>query len=137
MDQWGKGRAFTCSARDCGTEIQVFLRAKIGFCNCATGVADDNEIDRVADVDLFSLRYAPLAAGRDITVGWMKGRARQYRVAAAPQLPVLAVAFADRCDVLVATAVAGDDISSASEAAVMAFLNAPKTLQWAKAELGL
>lgn len=137
MDQWGIGRAFTCGALDCGAEIHVYLRAKIGFCNCATGVADDDEIDRVADLDLFALRYAPLAVGRDVTVGWMKGRARQYRVAAAPQLPVLAVAFADRCDVIVATAVAGDDITSTSEAAVMAFLNSQKALHWAKAKLGL
>ena len=38
MDQWGKGKAFRCKAADCGAEVAVYVRAKIGFCNCATGV---------------------------------------------------------------------------------------------------
>jgi hypothetical protein len=54
MDQWGLGRAFHCAARDCGTEIDIYVRAKIGFCNCTTGVADDEEIDRIGDVELVS-----------------------------------------------------------------------------------
>ena len=35
MDQWGKGKAFACRAADCGTDVTVYIRAKIGFCNCA------------------------------------------------------------------------------------------------------
>ena len=42
-DQWGEGKAFQCKAVDCGTEVKLYLRAKIGFCNCATGVVDDEE----------------------------------------------------------------------------------------------
>ena len=38
MDQWGKGKAFRCKATDCGTEVNVYVRAKIGFCNCTSGV---------------------------------------------------------------------------------------------------
>src|SRR4051812_31667482 len=49
MDQWGKGKAFTCKAADCGAEVTVYIRAKIGFCNCSTGVADDEELDRISD----------------------------------------------------------------------------------------
>jgi hypothetical protein len=41
VDQWGKGKAYRCKAADCGTEVNVYIRAKIGFCNCATGVSDD------------------------------------------------------------------------------------------------
>src|SRR3954451_10492094 len=41
IDQWGTGRAFVCKAADCGTEVTLYLRAKLGFCNCTTGVADD------------------------------------------------------------------------------------------------
>ncbi|MEA2839255.1 MAG: hypothetical protein QOF41_585 [Methylobacteriaceae bacterium] len=49
IDQWGTGKAFRCEATDCGGEISVYLRPKIGFCNCTTGVADDEELERVAD----------------------------------------------------------------------------------------
>src|SRR6266446_374096 len=43
LDQWGVGRAFRCPAADCGADISLYLRAKLGFCNCATGVSDDAE----------------------------------------------------------------------------------------------
>jgi hypothetical protein len=36
MDQWGTGRAFACQAAECG-EVKLYLRAKLGSCNCATG----------------------------------------------------------------------------------------------------
>src|SRR5215468_8423286 len=52
IDQWGRGWAYQCKAADCGTEVNLYLRPKIGFCNCQTGVADDEELDRVSDVDL-------------------------------------------------------------------------------------
>ena len=51
-DQWGKGKAFHCKAADCGTEVSLYVRAKIGFCNCTTGVADDEELERLSDFDL-------------------------------------------------------------------------------------
>src|ERR1044071_2098806 len=72
-DQWGKGKAFRCAARDCGTDVQVYLRAKLGFCNCTTGVADDDELDRISDYDLLGNKLAGRGAGRPIAVGWMKG----------------------------------------------------------------
>jgi hypothetical protein len=40
IDQWGTGRAFVCKAADCGTEVSLYLRAKLGSCNCTTGVAE-------------------------------------------------------------------------------------------------
>src|SRR5580704_14313988 len=52
IDQWGTGRAFKCGADQCGSEVHLYLRAKIGFCRCAKGVSDDDEIDRVSDLDL-------------------------------------------------------------------------------------
>jgi hypothetical protein len=30
MDQWGRGRAFRCKPADCGTEVNIYLRAKLG-----------------------------------------------------------------------------------------------------------
>src|SRR5579862_7706548 len=76
VDQWGGGWAFQCKAADCGTDVKLYVRPKIGFCNCQTGVADDEELDRVGDVDLFESEHAALGAGHPITVHWMKGRSR-------------------------------------------------------------
>ena len=52
MDEWGKGKAFRCAATDCGVEVNLYLRAKVGFCNCTTGVSDDEELERLADFNL-------------------------------------------------------------------------------------
>jgi hypothetical protein len=135
LDQWGVGRAFRCRAADCGLDLQVYLRAKIGFCNCETGVADDEEVDRVADVDLLSSRYSPRGPGRPAAVGWMNGRSRIYDVE--PKRLALAVAVANRCDVFVATAVSERELPAAAERAVLEFLNGSVVLSWAKASLGL
>jgi hypothetical protein len=137
LDQWGTGRAFRCLAADCGTDIDLYLRAKLGFCNCTTGVADDAELDRVGDLELFSDKFEGLREGRAVSVGWMKGRSRPYRVVmpSAPPRTALAVAFNDRCDVVVATVVAAD--VAAAERVALAFLNGDLVLRWAERELGL
>ena len=33
IDQWGEGWAFQCKAADCGIDVNLYLRPKIGFCN--------------------------------------------------------------------------------------------------------
>jgi len=139
MDQWGTGRAYRCNAAGCGAEVDLFLRPKIGFCNCDTGVSDDAEVDRVADVDLLGGRYVPLSEGRPIRVGWMNGRSRPYAVddPYGPRRTALTIAFNDKCDVIVATLVAGRDLPEGAERAALAFLNGNQVLRWAKAELGL
>jgi len=82
-DGWPAGRAFRCAS--CG-EAELYVRPKIGFCNCDTGVADDEEVDRVADLDLISARFAPLAgpicpAGRGLTIlRWRTARATSRSV---------------------------------------------------------
>ena len=30
IDQWGTGRAFACKAADCGSEVRLYVRAKLG-----------------------------------------------------------------------------------------------------------
>jgi hypothetical protein len=137
IDQWGLGRAFQCRAADCSTDINLYLRAKLGFCNCTTGVSDDTELDRVGDLELLSSKFDGLRDGRPITVGWMKGRSRPYRVtmAYAPARTALAIAFNDKCDVVVATVVAND--MAAAERAALSFLNGDLVLRWAEKELGL
>ena len=52
IDQWGTGRAFACKAADCGAEVSLYLRAKLGSCNCTTGIAEDADLDRMSDFDL-------------------------------------------------------------------------------------
>lgn len=137
MDQWGTGKAFRCKAADCGANVDLYVRAKIGFCNCASGVADDEELERVADFDLINKSLAPLAAGRPIKVGRMAGRSRPYQVVGPVRLSTLAIAFNERCDVIVATAVMVHEQPSAFEPAVLAFLNGDTMMRWAEVTLGL
>ncbi len=137
MDQWGKGTAFRCKAADCGAEIALYLRPKIGFCNCQTGVSDDAELERVADVSLFDDRYTALAPGGAIKVGRMAGRSRPYVVDRAAREKVLAIAFNERCDVIVATALVAHPQPAAFEPAVLTFLNSETVLRWAEVKLGL
>ena len=136
IDQWGQGWAYQCKAADCGIDINLYLRPKIGFCNCQTGVADDEELDRVSDVDLIGSEESALGPGRPITVHGMKGRSRGYAVGAASSKSVLSLAFNNRCDVVVATVVAGDE-PVAQEQAVLEFLNGDLVLHWAETVLGL
>jgi hypothetical protein len=138
LDQWGRGRAFRCAASACGVEVNVFVRPKIGFCNCTTGVADDAELDRVGDVSLLSDAYVPLNEGTPVAVGWMHGRKRLYDAAPryASKQNALAVAINDHCDVIVATVTSVRQISPAAETMALAFLNGDAVLQWARKELG-
>jgi hypothetical protein len=66
----------------------------------------------------------------------MNGRSRGYRVGAPPAKSVLSLAFNNRCDVIVATVVAGDE-PRAQEQAVLEFLNGDLVLHWAEVVLGL
>ena len=137
IDQWGQGWAYQCKAADCGIDVNLYLRPKIGFCNCETGVADDEELDRVSDLDLVGGERSALSPGRPIAVHWMKGRSRGYAVGApAAAKSVLSLAFHSRCDVMVATVVAGDD-AVAQEQAVLEFLNGDLVRQRAEVVLGL
>jgi hypothetical protein len=139
MDQWGKGKAFRCMVVDCGAEVNLYLRAKLGSCNCTTGVADDAELDRMSDFDLVGGEVSPLGAGRPITIAWMKGRSRAYALTARkpPGKTALSVAFNDRCDMVVATAVLPHDRPAMIEPTVLAFLNGSTVLRWAEVALGL
>jgi hypothetical protein len=139
IDEWGKGKAFACHAADCGTEVNVYVRAKIGFCNCTTGVADDAELERLSDFGLVGGRVAALDDGEPITVGWMKGRSRSYGISdpARGNQSALSVAFNSDCDAIVATAVLGRNRRTEIEPQVIGFLNGNTVLQWAKMTLGL
>ena len=135
-DQWGKGKAFQCRAADCGTDVNLYLRAKIGFCNCTTGVADDEELERLSDFNLMGDKIAVLADGRPIAVAWMKGRSRAYLDSDRGR-SALAVAFNDRCDAIVATVVVANSRPLAVESGVLEFLNGNTIRRWAETTLGL
>jgi hypothetical protein len=138
-DPWGRGLAFVCRAADCGTEVTLYLRAKIGFCNCTTGVADDEELERVADLDLFGSGREATAPGRLIAVASMRGRARPYTLTGAhPSIKsALAIAFNERCDVIVATVLLGREQPATIEPAVLELLNGDVVMRWAEVTLGL
>jgi hypothetical protein len=138
LDQWGLGRAFACRAADCGTEISLYLRPKLGFCNCSSGVSDDTELDRVGDLELLSSAFHGLRDGKPIAVGWMTGRSRPYDV----DIPygasrtAIAIAFNDKCDVMISTVVAEREALAAAEQAAIDFLNGDLVLRWTEKEFG-
>ncbi|MEA3109794.1 MAG: hypothetical protein QOI88_4399 [Gammaproteobacteria bacterium] len=139
LDQWGLGKAFRCAPGDCGTEVKLYIRPKIGFCNCATGVADDAELDRVGDLEIFSDKFVGLSDGREILVAHMKGRSRPYRVDMRYEAPLtaLSIGFNDKCDVVVATIIADRERLAAAERVGLEFLNSDRVVRWVEKELGL
>jgi len=137
-DQWGKGKAFACRSADCGTQVTVYLRAKIGFCNCTTGVADDEELDRISDFELVGNRATAQGPGRPIAVAWMKGRSRHFDAEGAmgARASALSVGLNHRCDAIVATAVVAPGRAAEIEPSVLAFLSSRAVLQWAATTVG-
>jgi hypothetical protein len=132
MDQWGEGKAFACKAADCGTDLRLYIRAKIGFCSSTIGVADDSELERLSDFDFMKGAVAR-GDGHEIEVARMKGRLRTYAVG--PRTAT-SIAYNNDSDALVATVVAGG-AEVADEAAVIAFLSAEPMRRWVRKTLGL
>ena len=132
IDQWGIGKTFRCRAQDCGQEAELYVRAKIGFCNCTTGVADDEDLERVADFDLFGDRPAALAPGRVVKVKQLAGRSRIYSISApgAEQRTILTIALNHKCDAVVATLIAGNGGPADVETAALEFLGSDVIARW-------
>jgi hypothetical protein len=130
-DGWPAGRAFRCDADACGGEVELYVRPKIGFCNCDTGVADDDEVDRVADLDLMSQRFAPLEAGQVIRISDMAGRSRSYHLKMVDGSDHTAVGFAlsHRCDLMVAVA-QGNGSAEGVQRAAVEFLETGDMTHW-------
>ena len=138
IDQWGTGQAFGCAAERCDREVHLYLRAKIGFCRCATGVSDDDEIERVGDLELFGSDYKPLTSGHPVSAGIMSGRARLFAITRPLQsaLPVLTLALANKCDAIVATVMAKPEAQSVAEAQALDFLRSAAVQHWVEAQAG-
>jgi hypothetical protein len=138
MDQWGPGKAFQCKAADCGADLKLYIRAKIGFCSSTTGVVDDNELERLSDFDFMNGPTVALGEGHAIDVAWMKGRLRTYAIAnpARSRTTAISVAYNNDSDALVATVVA-NDAQPAIEPLVIDFLNGELMRRWVTTTLGL
>ncbi len=136
-DAWPAGRAFRCDAVSCGGMAEIYVRPKIGFCNCDTGVADDDEVDRVADLDLISERFVPVEAGRVVRVADMSGRSRAYDLdmADGSRHAAIGIALSHRCDLLVAV-VQGKGAAPVLQHIGLEFLASDDTHRWMMASLG-
>jgi hypothetical protein len=119
-DGWPAGKAFRCGAAACGSEVELYVRPKMGFCNCDRGLTDDDEVDRVADLDLMSEHFAPLAPGDVVRVADMPGRVRAYELRMPDGLRRVAIGLAvsRRCDLLVALAHGRGDAPEVRRAAL-------------------
>jgi len=135
-DGWPAGKAFRCGAAACGGDVEVYVRPKMGFCNCDRGVADDDEVDRVADLDLLSAHFAPLAPGDVVRVADMQGRIRAYDIKMPGGLrnTAIGVAVSRRCDLLVAVAHGKGEASEVQRAA-LDFLTTNKMTGWMMATM--
>jgi hypothetical protein len=135
-DGWPAGRAFRCDAALCGGEVELYVRPKIGFCNCATGVADDDEVDRVADLDLISARFVALEPGKVVQVADMSGRIRNYSLEMqnGARHSAVGIALSRRCDLLVAAA-QGKGEAAGLQRAALGLLGKDDVTQWMTAAL--
>jgi hypothetical protein len=135
-DGWPAGKAFRCGVAACGTEVEVYVRPKIGFCNCDRGVADDDEVDRVADLDLLSEHFAPRAPGDVVRIADMPGRIRAYdlKMSGGLRHAAIGVAVSRRCDLLVAVVHGRGDVSEMRRAA-LDFLATREMTRWATAAM--
>ena len=135
-DGWPAGRAFRCATELCGDEIEVYVRPKAGFCNCDSGVSDDEEVDRVADLDLMSERFAPRAPGGVIRIAGMQGRLRSYdlQMADGSRRAAIGIAVSRRCDLLVAVAQGRGAVSGVQRVA-LEFLATDAVTKWMTAAM--
>jgi|ERR1700754_824228 len=135
-DGWPAGRAFRCDTALCGEALELYVRPKVGFCNCDSGVTDDDEVDRVADIDLISERFAALEPGRVVQVADMSGRIRNYHLQMqdGSRHTAVGIALSRRCDLLVVAA-RGKAPGSGLQHIALDFLAKEDVTRWMTAAL--
>src|ERR1700704_2635723 len=135
-DGWPAGRAFHCATELCGEDVELTVRPKLGFCNCDSGVADDDEVDRVADLDLTSERFVPREQGKVVRIADMPGRLRTYdlRMPDGSRHTAVGIAVSRRCDLLVAVAQGKGDAASVQRVA-LEFLASADMARWMTAAM--
>jgi hypothetical protein len=124
-DGWPNGIAFDCTT--CGGSLSLYVRVKVGFCDCSRGVSDDDEIDRVGDVDLVIPEFQPDGAGRIEQIAGVRGRVRLYR---SGERRIATLAAGRDCNAIVATAVSRSEIGPESLAMSLARLSGPDVLRF-------
>jgi hypothetical protein len=136
-DGWPAGRAFHCSGELCGDDVELYVRPKIGFCNCDSGVADDDEVDRVADLDLMSQRFTPLEPGKAVRIAYMPGRLRSYdlRMSDGSQHAAVGIAVSRRCAQRGAVAQGKGTAAGVSRVA-LDFLGSSDMTRWMTSAMG-
>jgi len=130
-DGWPPGRAWRL-----GT-IEVYVRPKLGFCgNCDTGVVNDEEVDRVTDIDLLDERFAPAGVGSAIRVGRFAGRSRiyRYKIRNGALRHAEGIAVSQKCDLIVAV-IAGNLADERERASAHRFLDSDTVQGWLEREL--
>jgi hypothetical protein len=130
-DGWPAGRAFHCAGELCGDDVELYVRPKAGFCNCDSGVADDDEVDRVTDLDLMSERFVALEPGKAIRFAGMPGRLRTYdlRMSDGSRHAAVGMAVSRRCDLLAAVA-QGTGAVSGIQRVALDFLGSSDMARW-------
>ena len=139
MDQWGEGRSFQCKAADCGADLNLYIRAKVGFCSSTTGIADDNELERLSDFDFMKGQVAALGSGHEVDIAGMKGRLRTYAIGGhiLSQSYAFSVAFNKNSDALVVTVTFKGEPPTTVEPVILQFLNGKTIQRWVSHTLGL
>jgi hypothetical protein len=137
-DAWPPGLAFRCAAPECSDEAEVYIRTKMGFCNCTLGVSDDEEVDRVTDLDLISEHFRPLEPGKPVHVAGLQGRSRSY-VLEMPDGTARAaagIALSRQCDAVVAVSYGKSAKASGIERAALDLLSSKAVRAWLDSVLG-
>lgn len=130
-DAWPAGRAYRCR----GCDAVVYVRPKIGFCNCTTGVTEDSEVDAVSDMDAIAADFSGVAEGEKVVAAGLRGRERVYALHGRGGDRVASgFALSSKCDLLVAAAVGRD---AGDRARVTGLLDSAEVRGWIAQSLGL
>jgi hypothetical protein len=131
-DAWPSGRAFA------GHGVQVYIRPKLGFCNCATGVSGDAEVDAVTDLDMMADDFTPNQPGEWVKIAGMAGRTRSYTLKKSDgtQIQATGTAISRRCDVVVAASQGPKAATTKAQRAIADLIATPRIIDWLNTLLG-
>ena len=102
------------------------------------GVADDDEVDRVADLDLISEHFVPLEPGKPVQIGELSGRSRSYELSMSngARHSAVGMAVSHRCDLFVAV-VQGSATAPELRFEALRFLQSGEMRRWTMAMLAV
>lgn len=137
-DAWPAGRAFRCDDQACGGRQEVYIRPKVGLCNCSAGVTGDAEVDAVSDIDLVTGDFVPRAAGQRIGMGGLEGIARPYtvRFPKGRQGNAAGIVLSHRCDLVAAASVGESAGQAPALRAIGALLSRADIGKWLEQQFG-